>query len=71
MTNEELINLARLFIADKHPEWKSELSHAPVVEDKGLYWEISFELPELTLGGVPVVEIDKTSKKVTRAYHTQ
>ncbi len=71
MTHEQLIDLAKVFIAEKHPEWQSELSYQPIVEDKGAHWEISFELPELTLGGVPVVEIDKALKRVTQAYHTQ
>lgn len=71
MNNEELIQRAKEAIIVAHPEWQSELSLPPVVEDKGAYWEVSFELPELTLGGVPVVEIEKHSMKIARVYHTQ
>ena len=71
MTNAQLIQVAKAFIAEKHPEWKSSLSLPTAVRDKGACWEVSFEIPELTLGGAPVVEIDKKSKTVTRAYHTQ
>ena len=71
MNNEKLIALAKSFILENRSEWKSELSLPAKVEDKGAHWEVSFELPDFTLGGTPVIEIDKTSNTVTKAYHTQ
>ncbi len=71
VNDEQLILVAKDYITQHRPEWQSELGLPPLVTDKGSYWEVTFALPPDTLGGTPVVHIDKQSVKVTKCYHTQ
>lgn len=69
-TESELVAIAGEYVATHYPDFDSSRTK-PVVKDLGSKWEVSYVLPQDTLGGTPVVEIDKGSSKVLRAYHTQ
>jgi hypothetical protein len=57
---------------DSHvPEWKAEYTLPPKVIDRGSYWEYTFALPANTVGGTPVVYIDKQTRQVTKMFHEQ
>lgn len=43
----------------------------PIISDTGKLWELTYELPRGTLGGVPAITIDKRSCTVIRAEHSQ
>lgn len=42
-----------------------------VISEQSHLWQLTYELPADTLGGVPIVTIDKRTCKVVRAEHTQ
>lgn len=42
-----------------------------VITEKGNLWQLTYEMREDMLGGVPTVTIDKRTCKVVRAVHTQ
>ena len=37
----------------------------------GNLWELTFEIPCIMFGGVPIVKIDKRTSNVVRIIHTQ
>ncbi|MBI3705573.1 MAG: hypothetical protein HY244_17395 [Rhizobiales bacterium] len=41
-----------------------------VVAENGNLWELTYEMPGTSLGGIPIVTIDKRTCKVVRAIHT-
>ena len=62
------------YLREHYPDWakdEADSHHPEVLLDRGTYWEYTFELPANVIGGVPVVEIDKQTLKVLKAYHTQ
>lgn len=67
----KLLEVAKNYIEEQEPDWKQSLALPALVADRGKYWEVSYQLPPTNIGGTPVVEIDKTSLKVLKAYHTQ
>ena len=69
--NRILIDNARSYIMVHHPEWDKSLALKAVVKDQGSYWEVTFELPPMAIGGVPIIEVDKRSNEIIRALHTQ
>ena len=71
MTKEKLLAITKVYLAQNHPSWTESLSLPAVFIDHADYWEVTFELPKGTIGGVPVIQIQKRSYKVTKAYHTQ
>lgn len=73
MTAEQnkLIEIAGEYIQEHFPESQDATQLKPIIYDKTEYWEVTFELPELTLGGVPVVHISKDGLKVIKAFHYQ
>jgi hypothetical protein len=67
--NAELLAIAVAYLKEHHPDWLQDLDLPSEVNDKGDYWEVTWQLD--MPGGVPYVHIDKTTMKVVRAYHTQ
>jgi hypothetical protein len=67
------VAVARYYLRETHPDWYKEikdLKHLDVV-DAGNIWEVRVPVPGDRLGGGPVVEVDKDSFHVIRAYHEQ
>jgi hypothetical protein len=62
--------IAERYIALHYPDFDS-IRTPPIVHDKGTFWEVEYQLPEGTIGGTPVVLIDKATLRVIRAYRTQ
>jgi hypothetical protein len=62
--------VAERYIATHNPDFDS-VKNPPIVRDNGKIWIVEYQLPEGTIGGTPVIEIEKGSFKVLRAYHTQ
>src|SRR5690348_510455 len=65
-----IVRIAERYIAIHFPEFDS-LKNPPIVKDEGSKWHVEYELPEGTIGGTPVLVIDKGTLKVERAYRTQ
>jgi len=56
----------------ERPGWLDESSRLlSVVIEHQEYWEVTFRLQDGMVGGVPVIEIDRLSKRVRKVYHTQ
>ena len=68
--NAELLAIAVAYLKEHHPDWLQNLDLPSEVNDKGDYWEVTWQLTAVP-GGVPYVHIDKTTRKVLKAYHTQ
>jgi hypothetical protein len=62
--------VAERHIATHYPDFDS-IKNPPVVRDNGKTWTVEYHLPEGMIGGTPVIEIEKDSFKVLRAYRTQ
>ena len=62
--------VAERHIAIHYPDFDS-IKYPPIVRDDGTIWTVHYQLPAGTIGGTPVIEIEKGSFKVLRAYRTQ
>ncbi|SRR5260221_3255295 len=71
MPKEQLLSITKEYLVSHHPAWTKSLNLPAAFSDHGDYWEVTFELPEGTLGGTPVVQIRKQTYEVIKAYHTQ
>jgi hypothetical protein len=70
--NERLLSIARSYLQRNHPDWVSETLELPSrITDKGDCWEVTFDLPKDTVGGTPVILVEKTTFRVIKAYHEQ
>ena len=69
-TERTVARVAERHIAVRYPEFDS-IKNPPVVQDKGGSWEVYYELPKNTIGGTPVVVIEKATLTVLRSSHTQ
>lgn len=58
------------YIARRFPHFDST-GLKEVVNERGNLWELTYELPRGTLGGVPIITIDKRSCQIVRAEHSQ
>jgi hypothetical protein len=68
----QLLSVARVYLEVHHPDWVEETYRLPCrILDEGDYWEVRFQLPENMVGGTPVVQIDKITMKVIKAFHEQ
>jgi hypothetical protein len=66
----DFMQVAVDYIAKEYPSFDgSKLK--PVVFERGDLWELSYELPPGTLGGTPIITIDKRTCKVVKAIHEQ
>ena len=70
-SREELLKITRDYLQKEQPTWVKSLDLPPIITEHQDYWEVSFKLPDDMIGGVPVVEVDKASFRVRKAYHTQ
>ena len=69
---KEFIGIAMDYIDQKWPESLiSAKGLDPIVSMIDGSCEVTFRLPKDTLGGVPVVVVDRQTKKVIHAHHTQ
>lgn len=64
------VSAARDYVATHFPEFDT-VKNPPLVHDNGDTWEVEYELPKGTLGGTPVIVIDKKTLEVLRSSHTQ
>jgi len=65
------LRIAADHIRQHRKEWADKLRLPSVVTETADAWKVTFTLPEGTLGGVPVIIIDKKALSVKSAYHTQ
>jgi len=64
------ISVAMQFIAGKYPSFQST-GLKPLISERGNLWQITYQLPEGTIGGVPTVIVDKRTCEVVDFHHTQ
>lgn len=67
---DTIMRVAEGYIATHYPDFDGS-NFKSIIQDKEDIWEVTYELPELTLGGVPVILIDKKTMEVVSGYHTQ
>jgi NTF2 fold immunity protein len=63
------LKAALAFIAKQYPNF--DLTKKQVISERGDLWQLTYELPEDMLGGVPTIMIDKRTCAVVHAIHTQ
>ena len=70
---DKAVVVARLYLQENHPQWYEEIESVDQfdITDTGTSWEVRKPFPKGVLGGGPVVEVDKNSLRVIRAYHEQ
>lgn len=66
----DFVRIAQQFIAERYPSFDST-GLRPTISESETLWELSYELPRGTLGGVPIITIDKRTCAIVRAIHTQ
>jgi hypothetical protein len=66
----DVLKIARDYIAKQFPSFDAS-GLRPIISESANLWELTYELPRGTLGGVPTVTIDKRSCTVIRAEHSQ
>lgn len=66
----DLLRVAQGYIAKRYPSF-DPAGLKQVVSETGHLWELTYELPEGTLGGAPIITIDKRTCTIVRAEHTQ
>jgi hypothetical protein len=65
-----VMRVAERYVAAHYPNFDT-LKNPPFVHDRGDTWEVGYELPAETIGGTPVIIIEKKTLKVLRSFHTQ
>lgn len=70
MQNCDLLALAEMRLAQVFP-WFDPGEMKRKISENGHLWELTYELPETMIGGVPIVTIDKRTCEVVRVIHTQ
>jgi len=66
----DFFGIAQQFIAQRYPTFDST-GLRPTISETDSLWELTYELPRGTLGGVPIITIDKRTCAIVRAIHTQ
>ena len=69
--DKQLLEIAKQYIIHNYPDSTGVFELKPLISEKNGYWEVTYELPELTLGGVPVIHISKDKLEVIKAFHYQ
>jgi hypothetical protein len=69
-TERAIAQIAKEHVAVRFPTFDTN-KNPVVVRDKEDFWEVEYELPKDTIGGTPVVIIDKATQKIIRSFHTQ
>jgi hypothetical protein len=62
--------VAAEFVARKYPSFNAAGSKL-LISEKEIFWEVTWALPAGTLGGVPILHIDKRTCAVVRTQHSQ
>lgn len=62
--------VAERYITMHYPDFDS-IKYPPIIRDNGEVWIVEYQLPEEMIGGTPVIEVEKSSLSVLRAYRTQ
>jgi hypothetical protein len=57
------------YIEQVHPDWKDALKLPHEVTDEGDYLVVTFERPETSTGGTPILYLNKHRKRVVKAFH--
>lgn len=68
--NCDVLKIAHEYIASRYPSFDAA-GLTPVISEQGNLWRLTYELPRGTLGGVPIITIDKRTCRVVQAEHTQ
>lgn len=68
--HSDVIVMAQKAISETFPEFRSG-ERAPEIIDQGEEWKFIYNLSDGSLGGSPVVIIDKKTKKIIKIYRTQ
>jgi NTF2 fold immunity protein of polymorphic toxin system component len=68
--NCNVLKIAHEYIASRYPLFDAA-GLTPVISEQGSLWRLTYELPRGTLGGVPIITIDRRTCRVVRAEHTQ
>ena len=66
----DFFGIAQRFIAQRYPSFGAT-DLRPLISETDNVWELTYQLPRGTLGGVPTITIDKRSCKIVRAEHSQ
>ena len=66
----DMLKIAEEYLSQRFPSF-DPAGFKRVITEKGNLWQLTYDVPENTLGGVPIVTIDKRTCKVVRAVHTQ
>jgi NTF2 fold immunity protein len=66
----DMLKIAEEYISARYPSFDSK-GLQRIISEKGNLWELTYEMPETSLGGVPIITIDKRTCQVVRAIHTQ
>lgn len=66
----DLLKTAQQFIAERYPDFDAA-GLRPLISDSDTLWELTYELPKGTLGGAPIITIDKRTCKIIRVEHSQ
>lgn len=66
----DFVGIAQQFIAERYPAFDST-GLKPIISESDNLWELTYELPKGTLGGVPIITIDRRTCAIVRAIHTQ
>ena len=66
----DFFGIAQQFIAERYPTFDS-MGLPPIISETDSFWELTYALPRGTLGGVPIITIDKRICKIVRAVHSQ
>ena len=66
----DMLKLAQEYIDRQYPAFDAS-GLRPIISETGNLWELTYELPRGTLGGVPTITIDKRSCTVVRVQHSR
>jgi hypothetical protein len=66
----DTLKIALEYIAKRYPRF-DPAGLKQVTSEHDNLWELTYELPEDMLGGVPIITIDKRTCTIVRAVHTQ
>ena len=71
MVESDIVAKARIGLRQNHPQWAGEFDGPLVVTEKQDYWGVRSQLPPDTLGGGPVVVVEKATGRIARTCHEQ
>jgi hypothetical protein len=66
----DTLKIALEYIATRYPHFDSA-GLKQIISEQDNLWELTYELPADTLGGVPIITIDTRTCTIVRATHTQ